>query len=653
MAFSSNSRRLIQEAELPKGEVLIVLHKEFFLEPNQIVIEDADLHGKWREYKYLKVDLSNVGQLNLVDKQGNKHKIPISMERLLEPILYGGRILSGCYSEEENIYVEEPPDILIPIENDAEIREWIISIPKYVDNTLAESRHYRLSDLEEISNWDRNNSLFKIPLSNEILIGQCPTGRFIVHLRNGLRHINARLSFCAVPHLKVEFDKDVYLPCEEDASQVCLALDVPEKIEFETQSPTKIIDRKRDSYRLETISSEHSIHGILQCTFPKGNLIPVPITIEIPRLTWRLDGMSNNEYSSESNRVEEIWIGDLENAEESLSLIVTMPSFINGQGQLWLADINQELKTEIREGKVRFDLLHFSDTLKADVVPMHTFEFTVFNSVPSVDNVKLFKVRTRWEVEDIECIQQFRNGMLILKISWKGEKGKSEGQRVIRLWKIDSPNSDFDEWQVPEDSYGMEIEEEKEKIPPGEYRVHIDVDDENSWSSTKPTMPPDDYLNTIDIQVVEEILKGKINIISVIDKNGHKHTLKYRYNIDIEGRISKRTLPDGVDSKVKIYQYHEGWYVGNISVAGRSTFETGTDVFNPVKFEYISTKHLIDSLQDNDNDGVFFCTLCKELFWSLKRYKKERGMGHEQNILSPISLGEDHPEFKMKFKLLN
>jgi hypothetical protein len=165
-------------------------------------------------------------------------------------------------------------------------------------------------------------------------------------------------------------------------------------------------------------------------------------------------------------------------------------------------------------------------------------------------------------------------------------------------------------------------------------------------------MPPEDSPNTFDIQVHEEILRDKISIISVVDKNGRKYTLKYRYNIDIKSRISGRTLPDGMDSKEKIYQYHEGWYVGNISVVGRPPLETGTDAVNPVKFEYISTKHLIDSLQDNENDGVFFCTLCKELFWGIERYRKERKMGHEQYILSPISLGDkDHPEFKMKFKL--
>ena len=645
MAFSSNSRRLIQEAELPKREVLIVLHKEFFLEPNQIVIEDADLHGKWREYKYLKVNLSNVGQLSLVDKKGNKYKIPISMERKLEPALYGGQILRGCRSEEENIYVGEPPSIYIPVENNAEIKGWVISIPKNSDSTLVESKHYRLSELKEISNIDRNDGLLIIPLSNEKCIGENPVGRFTVRLRNDVRHIGKRLSFCVVPYLKLGFDKYIYLPCEENISQVCLAIDGPEKMEFEPQGPVKIIGCKDDSYRLETTSSEHSIHGILRYTTHNGDLLPIPITIELPRLTWRLDGMPNNEYFSESNRIEEIWFGDLEDAGESLSLIVSMPTFINGQGQLSLSDVDQESKKEIREGKIRFDLLDFSDTLKADDEPLHTFELTVTDSDPSVDSVALFTVRTRWEVEGIECVQNFYNGMLILKISWKEEKGKPKGRRVIRLWKIESPDSVLGEWQVLEDSYGMEIKEEKEKIPPGGYRVHIDIEQDDPWSSSRPIMPPDGSLNTKDIKIDEEILQGKINITAVIDKNDQAYRIDGRYSIQIEGKIISGKPPstfyDNNDILIK-EGTNEGWYVGNISVAGKLPSETGIDVVNPVKFEYISTKHFIEAIEDKDGDGVYFCTLCKELFGSQERYEQEKKKGHIKDILS---------EFKMKFKL--
>jgi hypothetical protein len=361
--------------------------------------------------------------------------------------------------------------------------------------------------------------------------------------------------------------------------------------------------------------------------------------------------MPNNEYSSESNRIEEIWFGDLENAEESLSLIVSMPSFINGQGQLSLNDIDQVSEKKIQEGKVRFDLLDFSDTLRDADEPLHTFELTVPDSEPSIDNVDLFAVRTRWEVEGIECVQKFYNGMLILNISWKGEKGKPEGPRVIRLWKIGSPDSDPVTREIPEGLYGIDINEEQGKIPPGMYRVQIDIDDQ--WSSTEPSMPSQYSLNTIDIQIQEEILQGQINITSVIDRDDRVYGIDGKYNIYIEGKIIGGKLPNAVHDKNDILikeVTNEGWYMGNISVAGKSPFETEINAVNPVKFEYISTNHFIEAIEDKDGDGVYFCTLCKELFWSHERYKQEKRNEHEKKILSP---DEKHPEFKIKFKIKN
>jgi hypothetical protein len=651
MAFNYISKKLIKETELPKEKIWILLHNRFDLEPTQIIIEEASLYGKWKEYKYNVLDLSAIKQLYLVNKQGEKTPIPIASEKIFEPTLYSGQILKGCHSEERDIYIGEPPSICIPIESDTGIKGWVISIPKNSDSTLVESKHYRLSELEVISNIDRNDGLLIIPLSNEKCIAKSPVGRFTVRLRNDVQHIDKRLSFCVVPHLKFGFDKDIYLPCEEGASQIFLTINGHEKMEFEPQGPVKIIDRKDDSIRLETTSSEQSIHGILRYTSSKGDFVPIPITIEVPRLTWRLNGMPNNEYSSESNTIEEIWFGDLGNADESLSLIVSMPSFINGQGQLSLNDIDQVSEKKIQEGKVRFDLLDFSDTLREADEPLHTFELTVPDSEPSIDNVDLFAVRTRWEVEGIECVQKFYNGMLILNISWKGEKGKPEGQRVIRLWKIGSPDSDPVTREVPEGLCGMEIIDEQGEIPSGMYRVQIDIDDQ--WSSTEPSMPSQYSLNTIDIQIQEEILQGQINITSVIDRDDRVYGIDGKYNIYIEGKIIGGKLPNAVHDKNDILikeVTNEGWYMGNISVAGKSPFETEINAVNPVKFEYISTNHFIEAIEDKDGDGVYFCTLCKELFWSHERYKQEKRNEHEKKILSP---DEKHPEFKIKFKIKN
>ena len=627
MAFDYNSKKLIQGAEeLPKGKVWVVLHNRFILEPTQVIIEEAPLYRKWREYKYIELDLSYVGQLDLVDEQGEKKLIAISQEKVFEPILCGWQkqqILGGCYSEEEDIYVGEPPSIRIPIGSDAEIRGWIISILKDKDSTLTESKYYRLSDLEEISNIDGNEGVIKIPLSNEKCIGNNPVGRFKVRFKNDCQNIDKCFSFCVVPYLKVEFNKDIYLPYESDISQVYLRLEVFEQMEFEPRSPARIIDHKDSSYGIETNALEDAIHGILRYLF-KDYLISMPITIEIPRLTWRLDGLLNNEYSSESNRIEEIWFGDLEKAEESLSLIVSMSSFIHGQGQLSLRNLEQRSEAKITEGKARFDLLRFSDTLRTDDQPLQSFQLTVFGSETSIENVELFKVRTRWEVEEIKCIQSFSEGKINLQISWKKEHGKAEAQRVVRLWRIWEPGSDPFTMEIPEGACSIEISEEQVKLLPGSYRIYIDVED--SWSAAKPSIPPRNSLNTIDIQIQEKILQGQINITSVIDEDGRTHRLNDSSSIHIEGKIINGTLPNP-DKEIIVKPINEGWYVGNVSVVRKS----GVNPFektNPLKLEVVSNQ-VISTAEDRDGDGAYFCTICKMLFWSKETYQKEKKKGHD------------------------
>ena len=622
MAFDYNSKKLIQVAELPKGRIWIVLHNRFALEP-KIIIEEASLYGKWREYKYRALDLSDVEQLDLVDEQGEKKSIPISQEKVFEPILCGGQVLRGCHSVEEDIYVGKPPSIRIPIESDAEIKGWIISILKDSDSTLAESKYYRLSDLEEISNIDVNDGICKIPLSNEKCVGESPVGKFTVRLKNDGRHIEKWFSFCVVPYLKVEFDKDIYLPYGADPSQVYLRLDVIEQVEFEPRNPARIIYHKDSSYRIETNALEDAIQGILRYLF-KDYLISMPITIEIPRLTWRLDGLPNNEYSSESNRIEEIWFGDLKNADESLSLIVSMPSFIHGQGQLSLHNSEQKQKVKIAEGKARFDLLRFSDTLRTDDQHLQSFQLTVFGSETSIENVELLKIRIRWEVEEIKCIQSFSEGKINLQISWKKEHGKAEAQRVVRLWRVWEPNSDPFPIQIPEGVYSIEISEEQVKLPQGSYRIHIDVED--SWSAAKPSIPLRNSLNTIDIQIQEKIMQGQINITSVIDEDGRTHRLNDSYSIYIEGKIINGTLPNP-DKEIIVKPINEGWYVGNVSVVRKS----GVNSFkktNPLKLEVVSNQ-VIRTTEDRDGDCAYFCTICKMLFWSKETYQKEKKKGHD------------------------
>ena len=552
MAFNYDSKKLIKEEELPREQIWILLHDGFNLEPSRSIIEEAYLREKWREHKYRALDLSDVNQLDLVDKQGEKKSIPISREKILEPTLYSEPLI-GCRSEEGAIYVGEPPSILVPIKSDTEISGWIISIPKSNANTLDESKHYRLTD-EEIFSIDEKENVLKISLSDEKYMGKTPVGRFTVRLRNNVRHIDKSFSFCVVPHLTIGFDKDIYLPCESDTSQVYLRLGVSDQMEFESQSPAKIIGGKDRSYRIKTASSEHNIHGILRYPPSDSDLITIPITIGIPRLTWRLDGLPGNKYSSESNRMEEIWIGDLEKAGESLSLIVSMPHSICGQGQLSLCNSEQGSETKITEGKAIFNLLRFSDTLKGSDESLQTFELTVPDSETSIDHVPLFRIRTIWGVEDLKCKISMDDEARILNIWW-GEKGKAEN-RVVRLWGLKSGEAIYEE-QIMKDRFSVTIAKPIKDIPDGRYLIQIA--EEDPWSGTTIQFPGENAPNTRVVCI--GIIKLNPHVICPGRRNRERKAKGFSKNELLNAGI---TLNDITSLKIAFDKRRRSSHVWNI-----------------------------------------------------------------------------------------
>jgi uncharacterized C2H2 Zn-finger protein len=629
MAFDK-TERLIQDEELPKGDVWIVVNKRFALESSQI-IEESPLYGKWREYKYLRLDLSNVERLNLVDENGRSYSIAVSKEHISQLILYGKNALEGVLSGEGRIYIGEPPGIHIPIKSESEVREWSISIYSDGESTLTESLHHRLTDLETRIETGICELSLKKYLAEE------PVGGFRIRVRNNLQGIDKWFSFSVLPSLMIKFDKEMYLPKEK----VCLMIEGPYGMEFNPEGQVRLSSQKDGLCEIEAEASEQSIFGRLKYPYSKG-AISVPITIQIPRLMWQIEGLSDGVHSSESENIEEIWFGDWEKAKE-LYLIVSMPSSIEGEAILALRDSEQQLEARIKEGKGRFDLQRFNDTLRGSEHPVCEFELSLPNS-SIIKDVWLFSVRTKWGVGEIEPVQSLPEGMVKLRISWKKEYGKAEGQRVVRLWKIWEPDAEPITAYVSEGAYTVDIVEAPGRFPPGNYRLHIDVED--AWSTRKPSMPSQNALNTIEIEVREEILQGRIHIISVIDEKNQIHSLNYKYSIYLAGKIISVTddeliLNGELSSRVELTKpINKGWYKGDVSVATKS----GVNPFeerNPLKLEIDLNQRVIKTAEDTYGEGVYFCPSCKNLFWDEKDAEKEIQRGHKRYLLTE--------GFKLKF----
>jgi hypothetical protein len=641
LAFKDNSKTLIREIELPQGKVWFVLHKNHRIIHK--ILEETYLYGKWRDYKCIELEINNE-QIELLNESGEKTYITVSSSKNLEIKLFGNQPLKGCKSHEEDIFIKNSPDIIIPLKFKNELKGWIISVIPDRNSTLPDSKHYQLIELKDIL--INHNNEIKIPLSSNKLLGENPFGRFTLRLKNDIKHIDQWFKFCILPQLKKKFDKQIYLPSEEGALPVYLTLDGLEGIEFEQWHPAISIVHKNNFYRIKTSSSEQSIHGMLKYSLSHSKLIYIPITFSIPRLTWRLIDFPNDEYSNEINKIEEIWFGDMQEAGETLSLIISMPAFLHGKGILYLRDSEKNSMREIKEGKIKFNLLDFSTTLRAAKGSLQFFDFTVPDSESLINNVELFNIRTKWKVVGLECIQKFNEGTLILTISWKKEKGQPNGSRIMSLWRI-SETTDTNpviRKKIPERAYSITVTEEYSKLPPGTYRIQIDSED--PWSTTEPVIPHQDSLNTKDIQIQKhkELLYGEINIISVIDDIGHAYNLYEKYYIHIEGKIISgqfSEIDSDLDENIFIKpETNEGWYVGNISYTHKGSREREKiKNVNPVKFDYKPHKDWIESIEDINGEGIYFCKECQRLFW----YEKGHERDHKEYILS------EKLKFKIKF----
>lgn len=642
MAFNRSSGKLIKDEKLPQGRIWFLVRQDFSPEPADcILVEGGSLYGQWKDYCFLELDLNQVDELQIVDDQGQHFLVPVSSERLPALDLIGGQRLKDVYSEEVEIYVGPPPQVRVPIEDEAELRLWRVSVFPDEESSLQDRKHYRLSELQEAMDVDAGKGWVDVLLTDEMLLGQRPMGIFTVRVRKP-PHTDWCSTFCVVPTLKVEFDRDIYLPYEAGkASKVHSKIFAAEHVEFAPQPPAELFETMDNLYVVRVDGREDFLRGTLCLRSPDRGDQRIPLTISIPKVKWRLQGLEDDQHAVWCDTVEEVWLGDWETTPE-LFLIVALPSFVDGCLELSLDGRKEE--RDLCEGRARFDLLAFVDALRTGP-SVQTFTFMLSESQFGIERAPLFKVRTRWEVEDVECVQESQGRTIILNVTWT-EKGRTGNKdRIVRLWSTSGVLSDpIIEERVPEGTC-VTLQANVRDLPQGTYLLQLTVED--PWSTTKVSRPALNAPNTrvIELVPIGDIRQGQVlGICSIADDDGQPYQLdEGACKIRIVGKIINRRLPTGVGTgHVRITRNNEGWYVGNIEVVGDPELEVEVDQANPVKFDYDISKDLITAIEDKEGEGAMYCRRCRKLYWS-EEVNKEEGR-KEHPIFGPVEVFKIHWE---------
>jgi len=627
MAFDPRSGKLVSGSDLPKGRATLVLHQDSSIEPADCtVVAGMPLFGSWKDYSYWELDLDEVDELQVIDGQGQRFSISVSPTSSPVLGLVGVAPAGDIQSEELDVYVEGPPNLRIPVKEESELGLWRLSAIAAEENSAWNARHCRLSDLpEEVLISHVGDGWVDVRLANKALLGAHPVGNFTIRVRKS-PYVDWRSSFCVVPGLKVRFGKSLYVPHETGTwPNVRAEISADGLAELVTEPPARVVNAKSGCYTVMVVGSETAFRGRLRFTSQDSADYVVLLTVMLPKVTWRLQGYSSEKYLTWRDTVEEVWLGDLAVRDE-LFLVVRFPPYVEGSVKLALGSSGKEEQATIKNQHARFDLLAFGEALWAGP-SRQRFTLTFPESKYSINKVPLFWARTRWEAEDIECVQESTGRTVILRVSWS-EKGRiGNKDKVIRLWRYSrEQESPVIEQAVRADSQSAHLSGNAHDLPPGMYLLQLALRD--PWSSTTGVSPPASGApSTKPIYVVSigDIRQGEVlTVDSIIDNWRRRWHLKGAYMLRIIGKIINRTLPTGLaGNDVLVTRTNEGWYVGTLEAVDPESRAEASEA-NPVKFEYDASTDQITAIEDKYGEGAMYCCLCHRLCWSQKAINEHR-----------------------------
>ena len=486
---------------LPRERVWFLLPMGCYIKPGVRPLEENSAHLSEPYYLQL-VNLKAINEdlLCIVDKKGVEHYLTLSQDVLLTPRLEGQKADGVIVDDINPLYLKSSVKILLPPEACNKLHEWMVYSRPRAGYPGEEKECF----LNELNLQEQEGFKLILSLDQASLLGEEQCGRYTVTLLNPEKQ-KYRFDISFISEFESFFSPALYIPGGEEKS-VELCIRCPRGVSFKVNSPAKLQEVANNEFVVSTEQTASYVSGTLNWYTFENVFSSLPLFIEVPRLRWRIEGLSDDLYNSWFQQVGEIWIGDWSDAKD-LRLFIAVPFYLKGRIQLFLEGAEQKYEAEIKKGLVQFKLLPFTDTLRASP-GLQSFRLIIMDhkSKEIIASSVLFRVRTAWTVEDITFRQKVKMGMRHLAISWK-DLGKAQG-RVLRFWDKNRP------WLepvmqsfIPDGASEMNITVKAEELPEGPYVLEYAVIGPWSSSHTKLVFPG----NVTNIAAVE-ILDTPVNI---------------------------------------------------------------------------------------------------------------------------------------------
>lgn len=463
LAFNEKGK-LINSNEISGKLIWLILSKGCKLSDKSLIIEESIAGGNAENTSIYLVDLYGEGKLRLMGNDGSELILSISNSGFFTPYIEGGEISTGITFGGEKVYKRKPEYLVIPSDEES-LKYWSITI-SYGDG--SERHHFVITDLMEVEKYE---SRAKISLSKNGILKENQQGKNTIYL-----FYRKRRPFIFV----VNIINDLYicqkpdffaLPLESN-STVDFELAMPEDAYIEYITPIKTEEKLKNIYKITTEPGTGFVEGILKIKTQDDKNFEAPITLEIPIVRWRINGLS--EYEKWSCFCEELWLGKW-NDSEKLILEIYIPSDLFRYLRLFVGQYEHIKTLEIKDRIASIDIKGFYDSLKSGDSHKKMF-IDFFNK----DNRRLrggylFSIQCTWEVINFRYTLNDTGDKRKVTFCWN-EKGIGEN-RAARIWKLWEPRFKPMYFNIPDGEFTFSIEEDKRKIPDGDYLLQFVIID--------------------------------------------------------------------------------------------------------------------------------------------------------------------------------
>ncbi|NMA94727.1 MAG: hypothetical protein GX974_01645 [Clostridiales bacterium] len=520
LMFKENGMRVL-EPSFPKTRLWFLLPNELKF-PQEIRVLEHIQSVKFAHNCHLAlVDLTNIVKLSILDRKSDKVAFNIQSIDVIEPYLSGTKPLTEVSSLGEPIYTQGIPQLIIPFENKHIMLRQVLTISRGADRWDTR-KSYRLKDLKNIRINNQSNEI-EILLDTPQLMGKAPVGWYEVSIGTEDKK-RYRFPMVVLTDLIIIHEPWLSYHSEGNQKSIITTIMLPIDCSFQLLSDGTVESVVDETYEIRTNYTEEQVIGDIIYSGGLDEKHLIPIQVVIPKLKWRIRDREDLNNTYWHNTSKEIWFGDLE-LNNSPMLEIDLPKSIAGYALLTAKDLNQNVGTNIKNGRVQIQLGAFMDSLRASE-GVQEFIISLYNeNRQRIYNSELYMVRTKWQVKDFVYNVIEYNDRKYLKISWT-DHGRTTN-RVLHLWDQEKP------WETPiivnieDGKSNLLLDLELYSIKSSNYLASFDSIDPWAGQVTEsvfPTIEEDSYSIEIEIEnyIIKDLeltwlSKNKLVISGVID----------------------------------------------------------------------------------------------------------------------------------------